>query len=200
MRERTIELEVARLDVLERLALASEYRDHTTGQHTQRVGDLSAHLARELGLPENEIELIQRAACLHDVGKIGIPDEILLKPGKLSETEWYVMKGHVELGTKLLSMGKSPLVRMAELIAFTHHERYDGSGYPRGLKGDAIPLVGQIVAVADVFDTLVNDRPYKKAWTIDEALNEMECQRGRWFSHKVLDAFLRVIQTHVAHS
>jgi len=137
---------------------------------------------------------------LHDVGKIGIPDEILLKPGKLSDNEWFVMKGHVELGTKLLSKGKSPLVQMAELIAFTHHERYDGSGYPRGLKGDAIPLVGQIVAVADVFDTLVNDRPYKKAWTIDEALKEMKCQRGRWFAPSVLDAFLNVVDAHALKS
>lgn len=197
VRERTIELEIARLDVLERLALASEYRDYTTGQHTQRVGDLSARIARELGLPEEEAELIERAACLHDVGKIGIPDEILLKPGKLSESEWFVMKGHVELGTKLLSMGKSPLVKMAELIAFTHHERYDGSGYPRGLKGEAIPLVGQIVAVADVFDTLVNDRPYKRAWTVEEALSEMERQRGRWFSPKVLNAFFKIVETDV---
>ena len=191
--ERTAELETARLDVLERLAMASEYRDNTTGEHTQRVGVLSARLAERLGLPPDEIELILRAAPLHDVGKIGIPDDILLKPGKLSPDEWVIMKSHVELGTRLLARGNSQVVQLAELIALTHHERWDGSGYPRGLKGDEIPVVGQIVAVADVFDTLVNQRPYKKAWDLEEAVSEITAGRGTWFSPRVVDAFLDIV-------
>ena len=195
---RTAELETARLDVLERLAMASEYRDTTTGEHTQRVGVLSARLAERLGLPPDEVELILRAAPLHDVGKIGIPDDILLKPGKLSPDEWIVMKSHVELGTRLLARGNSQVVQLAELIALTHHERWDGSGYPRGLKGNDIPVVGQVVAVADVFDTLVNQRPYKKAWDLEEAISEIRAGRGTWFSPRVVDAFLEIVANEEA--
>ncbi len=193
VRERTLELETARLDVLERLALASEYRDYTTGQHTGRVGALSAQLAQRLGFSGADAELLQRAASLHDVGKIGIPDDVLLKPGKLSAQEWTVMKTHVELGAKLLAHGGSRLVQLAETVAMTHHERYDGSGYPRGLVGDDIPLSGQIVAVADVFDTLTHVRPYKPAWSVAEALAEIKSQRGKWFSPRVVDALLAVV-------
>ena len=190
VRERTLELETARLDIVERLALASEYRDYTTGQHTGRVGTLSAQLARRLGFDATEAELLQRAASLHDIGKIGIPDHVLLKPGKLSAQEWTVMKTHVELGAKLLARGSSQLVQLAETVALTHHERWDGSGYPRGLAGDEIPLVGQIVAVADVFDTLVHQRPYKRAWSVAEAVAEITSQRGKDFSPRVVDVFL----------
>ena len=193
VRERTLELETARLDVIERLALASEYRDYTTGQHTGRVGALSAQLARGLGFGEAEAELLQRAASLHDIGKIGIPDDVLLKPGKLSAQEWKVMKTHVELGAKLLARGGSRLVQLAETVALTHHERYDGSGYPRGLVGDEIPLSGQIVAVADVFDTLTHVRPYKPAWSVAEAVAEIKEQRGKWFSPRVVDVLLAVV-------
>ena len=192
--ERTLELETARLDVVQRLALASEYRDYTTGQHTERVGVLAAQLARRLGFGEDEVELIQRAASLHDIGKIGIPDDVLLKPGKLSPQEWTVMKTHVELGAKLLAHSGSQLVQLAETVALTHHERYDGSGYPRGLAGDDIPLVGQIVAVADVFDTLTHVRPYKPAWSVAEAVAEIKNQRGKWFSPRVVDVFLSFVE------
>ena len=195
VRERTRELDLARLDVLERLAMASEYRDYTTGQHTARVGALAARLAQQLGFSPEEVELIHRAAPLHDVGKIGIPDQILLKPGKLDPDEWAIMKTHVELGSKLLAHGGSQLVQKAQLIALTHHERWNGSGYPRGLKGDDIPLVGQIVALADVFDTLTHERPYKSAWSIKDATTEICQQRGRWFSPRLVDAFLSVVDT-----
>ncbi len=191
--ERTIELEAARLDVLERLAQAAEYRDATTGQHTQRVGRLSGRVARELGLDRETVELIERAAPLHDVGKIGVPDTILLKPGQLTEGEWIAMRRHVEVGAELLARGRSKLIQMAELIALTHHERWDGSGYPRGLAGDEIPLPGQIVAVADVFDTLVSERPYKAAWPLEKAVAEMKRQSGRWFAPRLVGALLHVL-------
>ena len=192
--ERTIELEASRLDLLERLALAAEFRDTTTGMHVQRVGLLSSLLANKLGLPPDEVDLIRRAAPLHDVGKIGIPDHILLKPGRLSPDEYEAMQNHVSVGAKLLSKSPSDLINLAEKIALTHHERWDGSGYPRGLEGDEIPLVGQIVAVADVFDTLTNERPYKPAWPLDKAIAELERQRGKWFSPRLVDAFLEVLE------
>ena len=193
VRERTIELDAARLDILERLARAAEYRDFSTGRHAQRVGEISALLARKLGLPESQAELIQRAAPLHDIGKIGIPDEILLKPGSLTPEEFEVMKTHISIGVKLLADGHSQLIQVAELIALTHHERWDGSGYPRGLSGDAIPLFGQIVAVADVFDTLIHERPYKRAWPVEKAVAEIKLMSGRWFNPKVVVAFLQVL-------
>ena len=193
VRERTIELEAARIDALERLASAAEYRDHATGRHAQRVGLLAALLGQRLGLPTDEVELLRRAAPLHDVGKIGIPDHILLKPGRLTDNEFSQMKAHVEVGSRLLSQGRSRLIVMAERIATYHHERWDGSGYPRGLRGDDIPLVGQIVAVADVFDTLIHERPYKHAWPLDEAVAEIRRQRDRWFAPRVVDAFLGVL-------
>ncbi len=191
--ERTRELEAAWLDVLERLALAAEYRDEETGQHTQRVGRLAARIGAELGLSDTEVELLRRAAPLHDVGKIGAPDHILLKPGKLSEEEYEVMKLHVEIGSSLLSHSRSELVRLAELIARTHHERYDGSGYPEGLSGEEIPLVGQIVAVADVFDTLLHRRPYKAPWPLEKAVGEINRQADHDFAPRVVAAFLRVL-------
>ena len=193
VRERTIELEAARLDALERLASAAEYRDHATGRHAQRVGLLAALLGERLGLAADEVELLHRAAPLHDVGKIGIPDHILLKPGRLTDDEFSQMKEHVVVGSRLLSQGRSRLIVMAERIATYHHERWDGSGYPRGLQGDDIPLVGQIVAVADVFDTLIHERPYKRAWPLAEAVAEIRRQRDRWFAPRVVDAFLALV-------
>jgi len=191
--ERTIELEAARLDILERLAQAAEYRDYTTGAHTQRVGRLAGLLARRLGLDRESVELIERAAPLHDVGKIGIPDRILLKPGRLSTLEFATMMQHVDVGVNLLARGQSKLINMAELIALTHHERWDGSGYPRGLHGEDIPLPGQIVAVADVFDTLVSERPYKGAWPLEKAVAEMKRQSGRWFAPALIEALMHVL-------
>ncbi len=195
IRKRTKALQQAHLEALERLALAAEYRDYMTGRHTSRVGMLSARIALELGLPEQEIDLIRRAAPLHDVGKIGIPDSILLKPGKLTSQEFEVMKTHVQLGIKLLSPNNSRLVRMAKLIALTHHERWDGKGYPKGLQGQDIPLVGQIVAVADVYDALVSKRPYKHAWKAQEAIDEIKVSKGSAFAPKVVDAFMGVVDS-----
>ena len=193
VRERTAELEAAHLEGLERLALAADYRDHDTGLHTQRVGRLSARIARKLGVPERDAVTLERAAPLHDVGKIGIPDSILLKPGRLDEAEFSVMKQHVSVGAALLSNGRSELIRMAACVALTHHERWDGTGYPKGLAENLIPLAGQIVAVADVFDTLVNKRPYKEAWPVELAVAEVQAKSGAWFNPRVVAAFLRVL-------
>ena len=182
-------LREAQLETLERLALASEYRDDDTGQHVHRVSFSSAQIARALELPDETVELIRKAAPLHDVGKIGIPDNVLLKPGKLTPEEWEMMKTHTLIGSRILSRSRFPLLQMAEEIALTHHEKWDGTGYSPGLKEEAIPLSSRIVAVADVFDALTHERPYKSAWTIGEALDEIESQSGRHFDPHIVTAF-----------
>jgi putative two-component system response regulator len=193
VRERTRELESAQIEIIERLARAAEFRDDNTGQHTERVGSMAAQLARELGLPDAQVSLIRRAAPLHDVGKIGIPDSILLKLGKLTTAEFELVKTHTSIGAKILSGSRFALLRLAEEIAFSHHERWDGTGYA-GLSGDRIPLVGRIVTVADVFDALTQKRPYKPAWPLEEAVAEIDRQRGRQFDPDVVEAFLRIIE------
>ncbi len=190
VRERTRELEDAYFEMVDRLAAAAEFRDDDTGEHARRVGELSAVLARNLGLAGDEVELIRRAAPLHDVGKIGIPDHILLKPGTLIPEEFELMKTHVKVGAGILSEGKSDLLRLAEEIALTHHERWDGTGYPVGLKGEAIPLSGRIVAVADVFDAIISTRPYRKARSIEEAIEVIENGAGTQFDPRVVDALM----------
>ena len=190
VQERTRELEEARLEILERLALAAEYRDDETGRHTDRVGRACALLSEAVGLPPADVELMRRASPLHDIGKIGIPDAILLKPGKLTAEEFGVMRQHTVIGARILSGSRFPLLRIAEQIARSHHERWDGSGYPDGTAGNDIPLPGRILAIVDVFDALVSVRPYKRAWSHEEAIAELERQRGRHFDPRVLDAFL----------
>jgi putative two-component system response regulator len=192
VRSRTRELEQTQIEILQRLAQAAEFRDDDTGQHTQRVGQLAARLARGLSLPEQQVELIRLAAPLHDLGKIGIPDHILLKPGRFTPAEYEHMKAHATIGARILSGGRYPLLRMAEEIAYAHHERWDGSGYPQGLARDAIPLTGRIVAVADTFDALTHERPYKHAWSVAEALNEIARQSDDKFDPQVVAALLRV--------
>ena len=193
VRERTRELVEAQIEIIERLAIAAEFRDDNTGQHTQRVGQMSALLARQLGLPDTQVSLIARAAPLHDVGKIGVPDSILMKIGKLTPGEFEIVKQHTVIGARILSGGKFPLLRLAEEIALSHHERWDGAGYA-GLRGAEVPLAGRIVAVADVFDALTQQRPYKPAWPVAEAIAEIDRQRDRQFDPAIVDAFLRVIQ------
>ena len=193
VQERTRALEDAQIEIIERLAMAAEFRDDNTGQHTQRVGQMSALVARQLGMPDAQVSLIRRAAPLHDVGKIGVPDSILQKVGKLTTEEFEVVKTHTTIGARILSGGKFPLVRVAEEIAFSHHERWDGTGYA-GIAGHEIPLVGRIVAIADVFDALTQQRPYKAAWPVHDAIAEIDRQRGRQFEPGIVDAFLRVIE------
>lgn len=183
-------LEQSQTEIVLRLAQAAEFRDDDTGKHTQRVGEISRLLAHHLGLSDSLCDLIGRAAPLHDVGKIGIPDAILLKPGRLTADEFTIMQSHATIGGALLSQGQSPLMQMAETIALAHHERWDGSGYPQGLSGDAIPIEGQIVGVADVFDALTHARPYKAAWPVQETLSEFQRIRGAHFSPTLTDAFM----------
>lgn len=192
VRERTEVVRQTRLEVIHRLSRAAEYRDDNTGQHVNRVSQVSAALGRSVGLSEGECDIILNAAPMHDVGKIGIPDHILLKPGRLTPEEWEVMKTHAKIGGDIFSGNESELLQAARAVALTHHEKWDGSGYPDGLKGEAIPLIGRIVAVADVFDALVSKRPYKAPWTFDDALGEIERISGSHFDPHVVRAFLSI--------
>jgi putative two-component system response regulator len=187
--QRTRDLERARLEILGRLALAAEFRDDETQEHAWRIGRTCGLLAAALGLLDGQVEVLQRAAPLHDIGKIGIPDAILLKPGKLTESEFATIRTHTTIGGQILSGSQSSVLLLAERIALSHHERWDGGGYPRGLGGEAIPLAGRIAAVADVFDALTHERPYKPAWPVREAVAEILRQRRRQFDPRVVDAF-----------
>jgi CHASE2 domain-containing sensor protein len=192
VRERTAELRSTQLEVVHRLGQAAEARDGETGLHIQRIGHLSRALGLASGMPLSEAEVLQQASAMHDVGKIGIPDRILLKPGRLEQTERRLMQTHTTIGANILSGSSSPLLQMAEEIALTHHERWDGSGYPRGLRGDEIPIPGRICAIVDVFDALMSARTYKDAWTLDAALDELRKGRGTHFDPELLDTFIEL--------
>jgi len=181
--------EQAALDTLRRLALAAEYRDDNTHEHTQRVGELAARLARHLGHEDRTVWLIREVAPLHDLGKIAIPDTVLLKPGRLTREEFEVVKTHAVLGARVLAGGASDLLRAAERTVRSHHERWDGAGYPDGLAGTDIPLEGRLVHVADVFDVLVHERPYKESWTVEAAADEIRRGAGAQFDPDVVRAF-----------
>jgi len=191
--ERTRELEESQLETLNRLSLAAELRDDDTGCHVSRVSEYAARLAHEAGLAPERCELIRRASPLHDIGKIGIPDRILLKPGKLTDEEFAVMKSHVLVGARILQGSTSAVVRLAESIALTHHERWDGRGYPAGLSGSDIPIEGRIVAICDVFDALTSERPYKHAWPVEKAVAELERCAGTQFDADLVACFLRIV-------
>jgi hypothetical protein len=181
--------EGVRVDTLERLARAAEYRDDNSPEHTQRVAALSARMARQMGQDDRMVWLIRQAAPLHDLGKIAIPDSILLKPGRLEPEEYEVVKTHAVLGARVLSDSGSEVLGVAEQIARSHHERWDGEGYPDGLAGQDIPLVARLVGVADVFDVLVHERPYKEAWTVEDAAREIRSGAGTQFDPDVVAAF-----------
>ncbi len=181
VRLRTAELYQTRQEVIRRLGLAAEYRDNETGNHIIRMSRYSYLLAIAHGLSENEAEIIANAAPMHDIGKIGIPDRILLKPGKLDAEEWQIMQTHVEIGADILSGSATTLMETARLIALHHHEKWDGSGYPAGLRGEQISIAGRICALADVFDALTSQRPYKPAWTLNAALAFIEVETGKHF-------------------
>jgi putative two-component system response regulator len=187
--QRTHELERARLEVVGRLALAAEYRDDDTQEHAWRIGRTCGLLAEVIGLDVQQTRLLRRAAPLHDLGKIGIPDALLLKPGRLTEQEFAEMQTHTTIGAEILSGSTSSLLGLAEQIALSHHEHWDGCGYPAGLRGAEIPVAGRITAIADVFDALTHARPYKRAWPVDDAVDEVLGQRGRQFDPNLLDAF-----------
>ena len=187
--ERTRDLIEARFETLQLLAVASEYRDDETSQHTERVGLIAAEIAARLGLSAESVGLLREAAPLHDIGKLAIPDRILLKPGRLNAEEQRVMESHAALGARLLFGSRSPVLQLAGIIAESHHERWDGTGYPKGLSGVAIPFVGRVVAVADVFDALTHDRPYKPAWSVQRAMGEIQRTAGSQFDPRVVAAF-----------
>ena len=192
VRERTAELRSTQLDVVHRLGQAAEARDGETGLHIQRIGHLSRALGIAHGMSVSEADLLQQASAMHDVGKIGIPDRILLKPGRLEQSERTLMQTHTTIGAGILSGSTSPLLQMAEEIALTHHERFDGSGYPNGLRGEEIPVPGRICAIVDVFDALMSARTYKDAWTLDAALDELRDGRGTHFDPDLLDEFIEL--------
>ncbi|MBL8398999.1 MAG: response regulator [Candidatus Accumulibacter sp.] len=178
-------------ELLVRMSRAAEFRDPETGAHIQRMAHLSRLIATKLGLPQEEQDLIFKAAPMHDIGKIGIPDSILLKPGRLTAEEYAVMKGHAQLGFQLLDGSESKVLQMGALIAYSHHEKFDGTGYPRALAGEAIPLCGRIVAVADVFDALVSERPYKRAWPYEKAFAFLDKGANTHFDGACVEVCLR---------
>jgi len=186
VRARTEDLRKTQLEVVRRLGRAAEYRDNETGLHIIRMSQFSSLLASRLGWDEASCELMLHASPMHDIGKIGIPDNILLKPGKLDPQEWEIMRTHTTIGATILEGSSSVLLEMAREIALSHHEKWDGSGYPVGLKGEAIPQAGRIVAVADVFDALTSERPYKNAWTVDDAISYMKKCSGSHFDPEVI--------------
>jgi CHASE2 domain-containing sensor protein len=187
---RTRELRDTQREIVQRLGQAAEWRDVETAMHIDRMSHLSKRLGLAAGMSEQEAEMLLYASAMHDVGKIGIPDRVLLKPGPLDPDEWEIMKTHTTIGADILSGSTSPLLQMAEQIALTHHEKWDGSGYPNGLAGEEIPLVGRICAVCDVFDALTSKRPYKDAWTVEDAIDEVRTQSGQHFDPVLVELFL----------
>jgi putative two-component system response regulator len=187
-----LRLKTTSLDTIYRLSMASEYKDEDTGAHIKRMSRYSAAVARRMGLDENIIETILYAAPMHDLGKIGIPDQILMKPGKLDLAEWKIMKMHTVIGAKILQGSDAEFIKLGESIALSHHEKWDGSGYPNGDKGLEIPIAGRIVAIADVFDALTSKRPYKEPFTIEKSLAIVKEGRGTHFDPDVVDAFFDI--------
>lgn len=193
LKEAHIELEEAYLDTIHRLALAAEYKDEETGRHIMRMSRYSALIAEKLGLAERDVRNILYAAPMHDIGKIGIPDSILLKPEKLTVEEFSIIKTHTIIGANLLAYSKSEILQVAEQIAISHHEKWNGKGYPQGLSGDNIPLSGRIAALADVFDALTSKRPYKDPFPVEQTVDIITKERGEHFDPQVVDVFLKNI-------
>ncbi|NVD69145.1 response regulator [Duganella sp. BJB1802] len=187
---RVDELARSRLEIVQRLGLAAEYKDNETGLHVIRMSHYSRILARAAGMSEAEADDLLHAAPMHDVGKIGIPDSILRKPGPLDPDEWRVMQTHATIGGDIIGSHARGMLAMAHQVAMTHHEKWDGSGYPHGLAGEQIPLVGRIVAIADVFDALTSARPYKPEWPLEKAVEHLRQQRGKHFDGQLVDLFL----------
>ena len=193
VKQRTHELEETRLQIIRRLGRAAEYKDDETGYHVIRMSHYARLLGLAAGMPEYRAELLFNAAPMHDVGKIGVPDNILTKPGPLTADEWSIVKRHPAIGAGIIGRHGNELLEMARVIALTHHEKWDGSGYPRGLKGEAIPLVGRIVGVCDVYDALTNARPYKQAWSEEETLAYLQRESGHHFDPTLIQKFIALM-------
>ena len=189
--QRTAELVATRQQIIRRLGRAAEFKDNETGNHVVRMSHIARLIGQQAGLGPENVQLLFQTAAMHDVGKIGVPDNILLKPGPLDEGEWQIVRQHPQIGADIIGRHDNELLAAARTIALTHHERWDGTGYPQGLKGDQIPLFGRIVAIADVFDTLMSDRPYKKALNAPQALAELAAGRGTHFDPQLLDGFFQ---------
>ena len=193
VRERTRELDETRIEIVRRLGRAGEYRDNETGMHVIRMSQYCHRLALASGISAAQAELLLVAAPMHDIGKIGIPDHILLKPGKLTSDEWEVMKCHAQIGAEIIGEHDSELLSIAHSVALTHHERWDGKGYPQGLVGEAIPIEGRIAAICDVFDALTSTRPYKRAWPADEAVAYIVGEAGKAFDPALVKLFVELV-------
>lgn len=189
----TEELQETQLEIIQRLGRAAEYKDNETGLHVIRMSHYSRLLALAYGFSDHDADWLFQAAPMHDVGKIGIPDHILLKPGKLDDAEWEIMRRHPEIGAEIIGEHNSPLLTSARIISMTHHEKWDGSGYPNRLSGEEIPLIGRIIAVVDVFDALTTERPYKKAWPVEEAVAHLQREAGRHFDPQLIGFFMNVM-------
>ncbi|MBF0417896.1 MAG: response regulator, partial [Magnetococcales bacterium] len=193
LHNKNLELEETRLEIIRRLGRAAEYKDNETGLHVIRMSHYSRLLALAAGLDEKRVETLFQAAPMHDIGKIGIPDLILLKPARLSSDEWNVMRSHPDIGAGIIGRQSSPLLETARIVAQTHHEKWDGSGYPRGLSGEEIPIEGRIVAIADVFDALTTRRPYKEAWPIAKAVELLTEGAGSHFDPRLVPLFITIL-------
>ncbi|MES9855509.1 MAG: HD domain-containing phosphohydrolase [Sedimenticola sp.] len=198
VQRKTHEMELREKDTLLHLAKAGEYRDQDTGNHVIRMSEYAHLIAKELQLPALQCEIIRLAAPMHDIGKIGIPDHILLKSGKLDSDEWETMQTHCQIGYEILRDSPSYYVRAGAVIALNHHERFDGSGYPKQLKGANIPIEARISTVADVFDALLSERPYKAPWPLDRALEYLEAEKGKHFDPDCIDAFFNNMESVIA--
>lgn len=192
------QLKQAHVDLVERLGRAAEYKDTDTGEHIVRMSQYSKVLALALGMDEQRAELLRQAAPMHDVGKIGIPDAILLKPGKLTSEEFDHMKEHTTIGAQILANSSSPLLQLAHTLAIEHHEKWDGSGYPNGIKGEEISVEGRIVAIADVFDALTSKRPYKEAWSVEKTVLHMQEQAGTHFDPALIELLVKNLDNIIA--
>ncbi len=190
---RTAELLNTRLEIIRRLGRAAEYRDNETGMHVMRMSHITRLLAIAHGVDQAKAEILFQASPMHDVGKIGTPDHVLLKPGKLNEVEWTIIKKHTTIGAEIIGDHPSDLMATARVVALRHHERWDGSGYPGGLKGEEIPLEARIVAIADVFDALLSVRPYKPAWSIEKTMQYINDNSGSHFDPRLIETFLRIL-------